>query len=330
MRVVLLTALLLTATAAHAQQSIVVNGSFEEPQVGSAFGIFPTIPGWRTVSGPGIEVQSNSVGWSALAGTQMVELDSTAPSSMAQDLTTRPGGVYELSFSFSPRPPLADNRIGVYWNGQQVAVLDASGVGSSNTNWQRFTYRVTATGTTTELRFADLSGADALGGLIDDVKVMPAEELWLESQSAAPVSSQMVLEKGKPYRLTMQGTYTVWGHNIDAGTRSLQPEAAPMFPSPKGRTRNVGADPEFIFAWSKGHALEKNPAPAPLRNTIIQISLDGGKTWKHPATPDSFSATEHKYTYELMGDGNALQVRINDKPVADNFGRVQIFLLPGA
>jgi hypothetical protein len=189
---------------------------------------------------------------------------------------------------------------------------------------------VTATGTTTELRFADLSSADALGGLLDDVKVIPAEELWLDSQSAAPVSSQRVLEKGKLYRVTMQGTYTVWGSNIDAGARSLQPEAAPLFPSPKGGTRNVGADPEFIFAWSKGHALEKNPEPAPLRNTIIQVSLDGGKTWKHPATPDSFSAKEHKYTYELMGDGNALQLRINDKPVSDNFGRLQIFLLPSA
>jgi hypothetical protein len=175
MRIALLTALLLTATAAHAQQSIVVNGSFEEPQIGRAFSIFPTIPGWRTVSGPGIEVQSNSVGWRALVGTQMVELDSTAPSSMAQDLNTRPGSVYELSFSLSPRPPMPDNRIGVYWNGQQVAVVDASGVGSRETNWQRFTYRVTATGTTTELRFADLSIADRLGGLIDDVKVIPLD-----------------------------------------------------------------------------------------------------------------------------------------------------------
>ena len=105
----------------------------------------------------------------------MVELDSTAPSAMAQDLNTRPGGVYELSVSFSPRRGVADNRLGVSWNGQQVAILDASGVGSSNTKWQRFTYRVTATGTTTELRFADLSGADKLGGLIDDVKVIPLD-----------------------------------------------------------------------------------------------------------------------------------------------------------
>ena len=37
-----------------------------------------------------------------------------------------------------------------------------------------------------------------------------------------------------------------------------------------------------------------------------------------------------KYTYELMGDGNALRVRILDKPYGDNYGRVRIFVLPGA
>jgi len=172
MRTTLLTALLLTATTAHAQQSLVTNGGFEEPQIGKPWAVPATIPGWQTVSGAGPELQTSSVGWRPLEGTQMVELDSTRSTTIAQDLNTRPGGVYELSVSFSPRPKVVDNRIGVYWNGQQLAVLDASGAGSSATNWQRFTYRVTATGATTELRFADLSRADALGGLIDDVKVI--------------------------------------------------------------------------------------------------------------------------------------------------------------
>ncbi len=28
------------------------------------------------------------------------------------------------------------------------------------------------------------------------------------------------------------------------------------------------------------------------------------------STPAAFNATEHKYTYELLGDGHALQVRV--------------------
>jgi len=115
------------------------------------------------------------VGWRPLDGAQHLELDSNASTSVAQDLNTRRGGVYELSLSFSPRPGSLDNRIGVYWNGKEIAVLDASGAGPRATNWQRFTYRVTATGTTTELRFADLSRADKLGGLLDDVKVIPLD-----------------------------------------------------------------------------------------------------------------------------------------------------------
>jgi hypothetical protein len=159
-------------SGALSQQSIVVNGSFEEPQINRAWTVLGTIPGWRTVSGPGIEIQSRSVGWRPLDGTQMVELDSHGPSAMAQDLNTRPGAVYELSVAFSPRPSVVDNRIGVYWNGQQLAVLDASGAGASDTNWQRFTYRVSATSPSTELRFADLSRSDSVGGLIDDVRVI--------------------------------------------------------------------------------------------------------------------------------------------------------------
>ncbi|MFE8605467.1 hypothetical protein [Archangium violaceum] len=65
-------------------------------------------------------------------------------------------------------------------------------------------------------------------------------------------------------------------------------------------------------------------------SSAIQVSLDGGKTWKHPASTASFNATDHRYTYELMGEDNALQVRFSDNPISDNSGRVQIFLLPGA
>ncbi len=154
------------------------------------------------------------------------------------------------------------------------------------------------------------------------------EELWLDTRSAAPVPSQVVLKKGWPYLVTMQGTYNVWGGNIVPGANSKQPEPAPMFPSPNAANRNAGFDPEFVFAWSKGHALEKNPEPAPRRAGAIEVSLDGGKTWKHPATQAAFNATEHKYGYELTGEDSALQVRIADKPTADNSGRLQIFVLP--
>lgn len=156
------------------------------------------------------------------------------------------------------------------------------------------------------------------------------EELWLDSQSGTPIQSEMVLKRGRPYLVTMQGTYSAWRSLANPGTKSGKPDPAPMFPSPKGANQQVGIDPEFVFAWPNDSGLEKSPEPSPRRGSNIEVSLDGGKTWKHPSSTAPFNATDHKYTYELMGDGNALQVRIADKPYGDNYGRVQIFVLPGA
>jgi hypothetical protein len=303
MRTPLLTALLFSATAAHAQQSIVVNGSFEDPKLGQPWAVRPTIPGWRTVSGPGPEIQTGNVGWSPLDGAQHVELDSNAPSSIAQDLNTRPGGVYELSLSFSPRPGIPDNRIGVYWNGQQLAVLDMNGAGTKGTTWKRFTYRVSATSASTELRFEDLGVKNGVGGLIDDVRVISqdssgvpdsgvpdsgvpgtqaaAEQLWLENQSNTPITTKMVLEQGKPYRLTLQGTYSMWSGFAGQGKRSSKPEPTPMFPSAKGENKQVGLDPEFMFAWpsgepGRGKDLEAPDHPGCLqRRAQVHLRADG-------------------------------------------------------
>jgi hypothetical protein len=161
------------------------------------------------------------------------------------------------------------------------------------------------------------------------LRVAGGEELWVDTRSSAPVRGEMVLPKGKPSRVMLQGTFNVWGTDIVPGGKSNLPEPAPMFPSSNAANHNVGFDPEFVFAWPKGHVMDKSPEPAPRRQGLIEISLDGGKTWKHPATPAAFDATAHAYTYELMGEGSELQVRIADKPVSDNSGRLRIWVQPG-
>ncbi|CAM4365260.1 MULTISPECIES: hypothetical protein [Myxococcus] len=186
----------------------------------------------------------------------------------------------------------------------------------------KYGYEVTGGESALQVRIADKPVTDNSGRL--KIVVVPAEELWLNTRSAAPVPSKQVLQKGKPYRVTMQGTFNVWGNNIVPGPQSGQPEPAPMFPSPGVTNRNVGFDPEFAFAGVKP------PAAAPLRMSAVQVSLDGGKTWKHPASTADFNAAEHKYTYDLTGEDAPLQVRFADSPVNDNSGLVRILVLPGA
>jgi hypothetical protein len=162
--------LLSLGTPALAQTSLVTNGSFEEPALASgSWNTFGTIPGWRTISGSSIEIQAFA---DPLDGRQFVELDSYGSSRMRQTLVTQVGREYELSVGFSPRPGVRDNRIGVFWNGQQLAVLDDDGSSRTQNAWRRFTFRVKATGTSTDLDFADLGLSDSVGGLLDDVRVV--------------------------------------------------------------------------------------------------------------------------------------------------------------
>jgi hypothetical protein len=231
------------------------------------------------------------------------------------------------SLEKSPEPsPLRNPTVQVSLDGGKTwkhpaskAAFDAAG--------HEYNYELMGDDAALQVRLVDSPASDNYGRL--QFVVQPAEELWLESQSGAPVLSQMVLQKGKPYRITMKGTYAVWSTYAPLGTKSGKPEATPMFPSPKGANQEVGADPEFIFAWAKASSLEKSAEPAPRRNYTIEVSVDGGKTWKHPSTPEAFNAA-HQYTYELAGDGSTLQVRLRDNPYSDNSGRVQIFLMPGA
>ncbi|QRK13753.1 hypothetical protein JQX13_22350 [Archangium violaceum] len=192
----------------------------------------------------------------------------------------------------------------------------------------KYDYELTGDDNALQVRIVDTPSADNYGRV--QIFVRPAEEeLWLDSRSNTPIRGEMVLARGKPYRVTMQGTYSAWSFP-KPGSKSGKPEPTPMWSSPKGANKLVGIDPEFVFAWPNGSGLEKSSEPAPRRSSVIEVSLDGGKTWKHPASTASFNATEHKYTYELTGDDNVLQVRIVDRPYNDNYGRVQISVQPGA
>ena len=191
-----------------------------------------------------------------------------------------------------------------------------------NATEHKYGYPLTGEDAALQVRIADKPVADNSGRL--KIVVVPAEELWLDTRRGTTAPGKMVLQKGKPYHLTMQGTFNVWKNNIVAGEKSGQPEPAPMFPSPNVANRNVGFDPEFAFAGVKA------PGVSPQRFSAVEVSLDGGKTWAHPASSAAFDAREHKYTYVLTGEDAPLHVRLSDTPLSDNSGRLRILVLPGS
>lgn len=156
--------------------NLLTNGGFEAPALANgAWNVVPTIPGWRTVSGPGIEVQAGVAGTPA-EGRQLVELDSHAPTSIAQDVATSPRQRYEVRLSFAARAGTnrATNRLAIVWDGQVIARIDADGTGTDQPRWVTVSYFVTARGRQATLELRDEGAADSVGTYIDNVSVTVA------------------------------------------------------------------------------------------------------------------------------------------------------------
>ncbi|MEL7036609.1 MAG: DUF642 domain-containing protein [Cyanobacteria bacterium J06592_8] len=161
----------ISQASALAAENLVVNGSFEEPTVES-LEYKRSVPGWQLSAGPAVEFQQGIAG-AAYDGRQLIELDGLEVSGIYQDIPTEVGKTYKLTFAFSPRPDVVDNKLNVSWGDTTVAQLDKSGEGLSDTDWQVYTYNLKATSDNTRLSFDDLNEtSDALGTYIDAVSVV--------------------------------------------------------------------------------------------------------------------------------------------------------------
>lgn len=180
----------------------VVNGDFEDvsgstPGLGLANGnaigslaggsgkgswdVYTSIPGWISVFGPGIEIQTdNTVGQiDAHSGQHYVELDShTEPNSdtrMEQTLGFLAGGAYKLSFFYSPRTGTAgSNIINFDVAGGALLLADSVGLGDGAVGvWTEIvrTFIVPDGGANVTLGFKANDDANTLGGFLDTISV---------------------------------------------------------------------------------------------------------------------------------------------------------------
>ncbi len=156
-----------------ASASLIVNGSFEQPDIRTGtFETFSIIPGWVVSFGGGIEIQDNVAG-SAFSGEQFVELDSTRNSGMQQNIATLAGQEYVLDFAYSARPGVNanSNTIEVIFDGVLLDTISASGVGLSDTDWSIFSYNITATDSLSTLEFRAAGASNSRGGYLDAVRL---------------------------------------------------------------------------------------------------------------------------------------------------------------
>ncbi|MFI5385379.1 MAG: hypothetical protein ACHQ50_04575 [Fimbriimonadales bacterium] len=151
-------------------RNLIVNGSFEFPAFsgnGSSTMEDDGLPGGWITTGNGMEFHFGGNAGNAHSGNTWLDVASDRPSGAQQTIITTPGKTYVIAFWYSARSGIADNRISVWWDGNQIDLLNGVTVG-----WVLKTYTVTASGNNTVLKFLDASIPDAYTGMLDTVAVL--------------------------------------------------------------------------------------------------------------------------------------------------------------
>ncbi len=171
--------------AAAATTTVVADGDFEHPTAPADSWITyvagQRIKRWRVVSGSVDLVGAYEPGDKAFrsaSGLQSVDLAGSEPGSISQRLSTVIGQSYTLRFAMAGNAFCGDSvkHMSVTWDGARVARLsfDTTGHTLDAPGWTYQAFTVTATTTTTLLKFRAAKNGDACGPTLDDVSVLPS------------------------------------------------------------------------------------------------------------------------------------------------------------
>jgi hypothetical protein len=160
----------LVAGSSHAATELISNGSFEQNlQASGTWSIYNNLIGWHGANKTGIELRDNVAG-TAFDGKNFVELDTTANSSMWQEVNDVAGKHYTLSFAFENRPGVASSSQGVqvFWGSQDLGVFNNA------SEWTVKSFDVVGNQGGTKLRFVALGASDSYGTSLDKVSLTSA------------------------------------------------------------------------------------------------------------------------------------------------------------
>nr|WP_309646703.1 PEPxxWA-CTERM sorting domain-containing protein [Phenylobacterium sp.] len=174
-------AALLSANAASAATVVLFSDFENDGTISQGFGtwgVYGAADGWTTLAGPGIEIQNHAAGNpDPTGGTNFVELDSHANSSMFYTLGST--GSFDLSFLYSPRPNVGStsNVIDVYLDTTLLGTYTANGGGGTSWSTANSSFYATAG---QKLIFAAGGSSDSLGGYVDNITLsaVPEPATW--------------------------------------------------------------------------------------------------------------------------------------------------------
>jgi hypothetical protein len=140
-----------------------------------------------------------------------------------------------------------------------------------------------------------------------------------------------VLEDGRPYTITVTGTFSYWFAH-DWETHGTCPgavvEPMPVFTSPGTENGPVHGDAAWYFGGPNN--LSDCDGPFPDADDPLGISLDGGDNWNGIDPDDRGSAPNPEHTYHLtvIGQGEQVFFGIDDEKTEDNYGIIRFAIEP--
>jgi hypothetical protein len=207
-------------------------------------------------------------------------------------------------------PGLKGKRIGILKPGEPVWIVDGPRCVDDYTWW--FVRSP-----------AGLEGWTAVGDATSYWVSQPLDAFFYDTAGlSAP--SKVVLDEGQKYRIIMSGTYSLWGPKqwTDRGVCIRgKSEPRPMYPSPYKTNSRVGADPYYHFARPFYGPCQYQLEPGETISKMM-FSLDGGNTFSIPVPVIAKYREDHTYTYEVIGQGIPLIVKLDDAVPGDNYGQI--------
>ncbi len=158
-----------------------------------------------------------------------------------------------------------------------------------------------------------------------------AQVLYLPVASRTGIPSGP-LAAGVPYQVTITGTVSLWRSlhwaSLCAGTTLPRPQ----FRS-RGPSGPVGVDAEWIWAWPNDsdslcpRGAPVGPSPRRRRLIVFQPQV-GAPIQSLPPPLETAMTPTHSYTYAITGSGTPVVFAVDDSPIEDNYGVLQIRIAP--
>jgi len=163
-------------------ENLVVNGGFEEPNVGKSWTFVPKLTCWTIVKPVGKAELDTVSTWDPAEGVQSLDLDPDAPGEIYQELVTEPGKAYNLNFELAGNITKRNiKKVEVFWGEHSLGELtfDATDKSKRNMGWESISIDIPGDKTDsdrTKLRFVSRMESGSTGPVLDDVRVRLADD----------------------------------------------------------------------------------------------------------------------------------------------------------